>query len=511
VESKNVAYCDDYITAQYHYDETRIVRSSNQGLVARPMRRRYVLRTKRKVPKTGLMLVGWGGNNGTTVTGGIIANKAKMTWKTKEGLQTADYVGSLTQSATMKVGDDEEGREIYTTLKSVVPMLDPNDMVLGGWDISKMNLGDAMERACVFPEPLQRQLKKHLTPLVPLPGIYYPDFIAANQEERADNVLPGKDKQKHLQTIRGDIRRFKKANGLDKVIVLWTANTERMCDVISGVNDTADNLLRSIRSSHAEVSPSTIYAVASALEGCSFINGSPQNTFVPGLIELAERCGVFLGGDDFKSGQTKMKSVMVDFLVSSGLKPVSVVSYNHLGNNDGRNLSEAKQFRSKEISKSNVVDDMVNSNRVLYQPGEKPDHLVVIKYVPFVRDSKRALDEYTTRIFMGGLNTIVMHNTCEDSLLASPLILDLAILTELCQRIEIKPEGSETFTRFDPILSILSACIKAPLVPKNTPVVNALFRQISCIKNVLRACVGMAPENHMLLRQKLPTSIRSRL
>ena len=89
------------------------------------------------------------------------------------------------------------------------------------------------------------------------------------------------------------------------------------------------------------------------------------------------------------------------------------MSYNHLGNNDGLNLSSPNCFRSKEISKSNVVDDIVNSNRLLYEKGEHPDHLVVIKYVPYVGDSKRAMDEYTSEIFMGGKNTIVMHNTCE--------------------------------------------------------------------------------------------------
>lgn len=117
---------------------------------------------------------------------------------------------------------------------------------------------------------------------------------------------------------------------------------------------------------------------------CTYINGSPQNTFVPGIIELAENAGVFIAGDDFKSGQTKLKSVLVDFLVTAGIKPSSIVSYNHLGNNDGKNLSAPQQFRSKEISKSNVVDDMVSSNPILYKPGEKPDHVVVIKYVPFV-------------------------------------------------------------------------------------------------------------------------------
>ena len=118
-------------------------------------------------------------------------------------------------------------------------------------------------------------------------------------------------------------------------------------------------------------------------------------------MELASRHEVHIGGDDFKSGQTKIKSVLVDFLVSAGIKPLSIVSYNHLGNNDGKNLSAPQQFRSKEISKSNVVDDMVASNALLYKKDEHPDHTVVIKYVPAVGDSKRALDEYSSEIFMG--------------------------------------------------------------------------------------------------------------
>merc|ERR1712039_144870 len=204
---------------------------------------------------------------------------------------------------------------------------------------------------------------------------------------------------------------------------------------MGGLNDTWANLEASIKSDESEISPSTLMCVASILEDCAYINGSPQNTFVPGLIELALEKNVFIGGDDFKSGQTKMKSVLVDFLVGAGIKPESIVSYNHLGNNDGKNLSAPACFRSKEISKSNVVDDMVDSNQILYKKGEHPDHVVVIKYVPYVGDSKRAMDEYTSEIFMGGRNTISMHNTCEDSLLAAPIIMDLIILSELVSRI----------------------------------------------------------------------------
>lgn len=184
---------------------------------------------------------------------------------------------------------------------------------------------------------------------------------------------------------------------------------------------------------------------------------------------MAEKHCVHIAGDDFKSGQTKLKSVLVDFLITAGIKPVSIVSYNHLGNNDGYNLSAPQQFRSKEISKSNVVDDIVQSNSILYKPDEKPDHCVVIKYVPYVGDSKRAMDEYTSEIFLNGINTLVIHNTCEDSLLASPLILDLCILADVFNRIEIGSDKSD-YTPLHPVFSVLSYLLKAPIVPKGKSV-----------------------------------------
>lgn len=152
---------------------------------------------------------------------------------------------------------------------------------------------------------------------------------------------------------------------------------------------------------------------------------------------------------------------------------------------------------------------MVKSNNVLYRKGEKPDHCVVIKYVPYVGDSKRALDEYTSEILMGGHNTIVVHNTCEDSLLAAPIIIDLAIITELCQRIQFREanEYASEYGGFHHVLSILGYLCKSPLVQQNSPVVNSLFRQRACIENIFRACLGLPPENHMLLEYKLKNSL----
>merc|ERR1711920_497625 len=127
--------------------------------------------------------------------------------------------------------------------------------------------------------------------------------------------------------------------------------------------------------------------------------------------------------------------------------------------------------RSKEISKANVVDDMVQSNDILYGPGERPDHCVVIKYIPNVGDSKRAMDEYTSEIFMGGKNTIVMHNTCGDSLLSAPIILDMVLLAELLTRISLRKDGvDQTFRRLHPVATLMSYMAKAPLVPRGTPV-----------------------------------------
>jgi len=511
VQSDKVTYTEHCITAEYEY-QASICESMEDGVLkVTPESTSYTIETERVVPRTGVMIVGWGGNNGTTVTAGILANRLGTTWVTKEGLRTPDYYGSLTQASTIRLGTNHAGDEVYVPFSTLVPMVHPNNLVIGGWDISSMHLGDAMRRAQVLDANLQAALYDKMSKLQPLPSIYAPNFIAANQSERADNLIAGTP-QEQLNTLRQNIRDFKADNSLDKVIVLWSANTERFADVVPGVNDSADALLESIAGGHVEeISPSAIFCVASILEGCTYINGSPQNTFVPGVVELAQRMDVYIAGDDFKSGQTKMKSVLVDFLVSSGIKPVSIVSYNHLGNNDGKNLSAPAQFRSKEISKSNVVDDMVASNGILYEEGEKPDHCVVIKYVPFVADSKRALDEYTSRIFMGGLNTIAMHNTCEDSLLAAPLIIDLVVLAELFERVSIKKTQEEEVKvaesesgRFHSVLSLLSFLLKAPMVPAGTPVVNALFKQREAIVNVIRACVGLPPDHHMMLRNRLP-------
>lgn len=171
---------------------------------------------------------------------------------------------------------------------------------------------------------------------------------------------------------------------------------------------------------------------------------------------------------------------MGDFLNGSGIKLSSVVSYNHLGNNDGKNLKESHTFKSKENSKSGVLDDVVTSNKELYPKGNDIDHVVVIKYVPFVQDSKRAMDEYTSTIFMNGLNTITSYNVCEDSLLAVPLMIDMVLLAEYFSRVQINGK------KMNSVLSYLSFFFKAPVTNRNEYVINSFNRQRDILCNFLK-------------------------
>lgn len=516
----NVQETDVEIKATYDYATTEVVPTQlpdgETMFQVKPRQDKYEFVTDKRVPKLGVMLVGWGGNNGTTVTAGVLANKFNITWQTKTGLQKPNYYGSLTQASTMRVGN-YEGQEVFVPFNKMLPMVHPNDIILGGWDISKLPLDKAMERSKVLDYDLQQMVKPYMeqefggrisTGMVPLPAIFDPSFVAENQASRADNVIQG-TKQQQMDQIRQDLTTFKEDQGVDKIIVLWTANTERYTNVDNeNLHGDKDMLLKAIANNEKEISPSTLYAVACILEGVTFINGAPQNTFVPGVTELAIHHNVMLGGDDFKSGQTKMKSVLTDFLIGAGIKPVSIVSYNHLGNNDGKNLDDPMCFRSKEISKSDVVNDMIQSNEILYPKDEahkqkKPDHCVVIKYVPYVGDSKRAMDEYTSEIFLNGLSTIVMHNTCEDSLLAAPLILDLVLLAEMTSRIRMRKNFEDVeHYGFHPVNVFLSYLTKAPYVPAGHPCINALNRQRAMLENVWKACVGLPPDNNMLLEFK---------
>ena len=211
VTSPNVAYTDNTITSKYVYQNTEVM-----GNVVSVINENMTFKTERKVGKVGVMLVGWGGNNGSTATAAILANKLGISWMTKEGKVKSNYFGSLTQASTVRLGLNAAGESVYIPFKNMLPMVDPNDLVIGGWDISSLSIADAMQRAQVLDYDLQKQMIPLLEGLKPLPSIYHSDFIASNQSNRADNLIIG-NKKLQLDTIRKDIRDFKHSNSLDKV------------------------------------------------------------------------------------------------------------------------------------------------------------------------------------------------------------------------------------------------------------------------------------------------------
>lgn len=423
------------------------------------------------MPKLGVLLVGLGGNNGSTFYTSLLAHKNNVCWKDHTGkICSPDWLGS-----TIMCGSRDCGRTFFESYAFTNPM----DIDVHGWDISSKNMSEATLRAGVLNWQIEEALHEQLVKVRPMRAYYDRNYIALNQEDRADNVYPADmSLSEVLFKIRFDIINYKMDTGVDNVIVLWTANTEKMMEIDDRHHGSINGIINAINDNRKDlISPSMMYAVASILDGCCYLNGSPQNTLVDGIIQLAAEKQVYVGGNDFKTGQTRFKSVMMDFLSKCGIRVSSIASYNHLGNNDGLNLSQESCFKSKELSKKDVVMDVVSKNSILYPDGQGPDHCVVIKYVPYVGDSKRAIDEYVSEIFMGGKQTISVYNVCEDSLLATPVMLDLVLITDYVRRLD---KDRKYY-----ILDELSLFFKAPLPNQSGEVVNAFMKQHDILESAL--------------------------
>jgi myo-inositol-1-phosphate synthase len=493
-----------FINSSYDYKQNYIHYDENNNMKIEPCKKTIKFKTDKTVSKTGVMLVGWSGNNGSTFTAGIFANKLQMGWDTRTGKKKHNYLGSITQSTCIQIGiDKKNNKPVFMPFNKVLPCVNLNELDISGWDITDRTIDKAMEDAQVLDIDLQNQLKPHLSNLKPLPGIYYPEYIAPNQKERANNILPNLSKFDNVQKIRNDIKKFKSDNKLDKVIILWTASTEKMVVETKGVHDTVENLMIAIKNNSPLISPSIVYATAALQEGCIFLNGSPQNTIVPAIIELSLQCNSFVAGSDFKSGQTKIKSMLADYYINTGMKVEYVASYNHLGNNDGLNLSNQEQFKSKEISKSGVMVDAQASNPNIYKsPEDDIEQCVVIKYIKKAKDTKIAMDEWLSSIFLSGEQRLVTYTTCEDSLLAVPLMYDMIVLSELLSRVQYASKTTttftqnynsrETFTHMPPILTLLSYCFKAPISLDKSNVCNILHKQISDLHNFMLILSGLS-------------------
>lgn len=208
IESESVlSSAEGRRTVRYTSTTSHVKRAADGSIRVTPSQKEYLLQVPTKRPeRVGLMLVGWGGNNGSTLTASLLAHQHKVTWKSRRGVEAPNFFGSLVMASTVALGVDEEsGKEVTAPIYQLAPFVDPTNLVVGGWDISSMNIADACDRAQVLEPTLIERLAPQMNQLKPLPSIFDPTFIASNQSDRADNVIPG-TKREQVEKVRKDIR-----------------------------------------------------------------------------------------------------------------------------------------------------------------------------------------------------------------------------------------------------------------------------------------------------------------
>ena len=399
------------------------------------------MKTMTETPqKLGILIVGLGGNNGVTLLAGLLANSLGLEWETASAgrVSAPNWNGCITQLEPRGVHGGVGFRGRY-------PLADASNAAVGGWDIRPTLLGDALYTSRILDYDLVRQVRDHMNAMPILRGVYDESFLGESQYETATNIVADAitflDKVEH---IRKDIRNFISEHNVDgHTTVIWSASVERPADVDFS---SADDLLKAIQSGDTsyDISPSILYAVAAALEGCSFVNGGSQNTLSNAMSELYESSyraseskvlklfasistkPAYVLGTDFKAGQTKFKTAAVEYIRTLGLTPRVIASSNHLGNNDMLNLTSAKTITAKMRVKNNI-----------FEPWEEKDldHKVAVMYTPFMLDEKRDVVEYTSLGFLHCPHTMMTYTRCMDSVLCVPLMVDVAVWCDYFARV----------------------------------------------------------------------------
>jgi len=403
----------------YHNEST-----NNPSSVAAPA---PVMDKKLMTVSFGILVVGLGGANGTTMLAGILANRLNLQWFGPKGEPLSpNYYGCITQLNSKGVHGGVGYRNLSPGLDKRLG--DASMAAIGGWDIRPTPPGDALLEAQILDYDLVRQVRPDMNKVKLFRGLFDKRFIGTSQHEAATYVLTEQDAQSDseaLKCLRADIRYFKWRKGVvGHTTVIWSASVEPNSEHVSKLK-TANDLMRSIELSEEErgvpLPPSLLYATAALLEGCSFVNGGSQNTLdCPALCELAkQQLGVYCLGTDFKAGQTKFKTAAVEYLRTMGLTPKVIASSNHLGNNDMRNLNSAKAASAAKLRvKHNIFDPWEESQL---------DHKVSIMFTPYINDDKRDFVEYTSLAFMGQPHTMVTYTRASDSVLCVPLMIDVAV------------------------------------------------------------------------------------
>jgi myo-inositol-1-phosphate synthase len=419
--------------------------------------------------KLGILLVGLGAVS-TTFVAGVEA--------IKRGL--AQPVGSLTQMGTIRLGKRTEGRS--PRIKDFVPLADLDDVVFGSWDIFSDNAFDAAMKAGVLEKDLLNQVSEQLASLKPMPAVFEQNYV---KRLHGNNVKAGKNKMELAEQLIEDIARFKTETGCDRLVMVWAASTEIFMEE-SAVHQSLEAFEKGLYDSDPVIAPSMIYAYAALKSAIPFANGAPNLTVdIPAMTELADKMRMPICGKDFKTGQTLMKTILAPGLKSRMLGLHGWYSTNILGNRDGEVLDDPENFKTKEESKLSVLEHIL-------QPEVHPDlykdfsHVVRINYYPPRGDNKEGWDNIDIFGWLGYPMQIKIDFLCRDSILAAPLVLDLALFLDLAQRGGMKG-----------IQEWLSFYFKSPQTAPGLYPEHDLFIQLKKLKNTLRYMMGEELITHL--------------
>jgi myo-inositol-1-phosphate synthase len=389
-------------------------------------------------------------------------------------------IGSLTQMATIRLGKRTENRA--PLIKDFVPLAALDDLVFGGWDPIPDDAFTAASKAGVLEPRHLLPLRDFLSAIKPMPAVFDNKFIA---RINGTNVKKGKTKRDLAEQLRQDIRDFKSKNGCDRLVMVWCASTEAFLKA-GPQHATLDQFEKAMEHNDDAIAPSMIYAYAALMEGVPFANGAPNLTVdIPAIQELALERGLPISGKDFKTGQTWMKTVIAPGLKARMLGLAGWYSTNILGNRDGEVLDDPASFKTKEESKLSVLHSIL-------QPEAYPQlykgfsHVVRINYYPPRGDNKEGWDNIDIVGWMGYPMQIKINFLCRDSILAAPIVLDLALLSDFAHRAGMKG-----------IQEWLSFYYKSPMAAPGLQPEHDLFIQQTKLKNTLRHLMGEEQITHL--------------
>ena len=367
-------------------------------------------------------------------------------------------------------------------IKDFVPLVDLKNLEFKAWDIFEDNAYEAANNAGVLSEKHLELVKDELINLKPMKAVFNKDYV---KNLDGKNIKNGETKYELAQQVREDIRNFQKEKNLSRMVMIWCASTE-MYHNQSAVHETIEAFEQGLKDNHEEISPSMIYSYASIMEGVPFANGAPHlGVEIPALVQLANQRNVPIAGKDFKTGQTFMKTVVAPGLKARMLGVKGWFSTNILGNRDGEVLDDPGSFKSKEVSKTTALD-------YIFQPDIYPDlyknlyHKVKINYYPPKGDDKEAWDNIDIFGWLDYPMQIKINFLCKDSILAAPIVLDLALFMDLAQRAGMKG-----------IQEWLSFYFKAPIHAEGVYPEHDLFIQHMKLKNTLRHLMGEELITHL--------------